>query len=713
MIGKVITADLQADISSIYDPTKTYISGNMAQKIIAGVPCIGAPLVSWQDVVTVSGETILRSIVGTGGRMYGVTTPTTGFARIVCGSFNSATGLWTYLGKIIVPVPYIVTTMASVHTLLDFRVDDTNTSNIQVFFTTRTTGTNATHNGGLFRVYKLDLTDFALSPQTIPFATESDQKGVYYHSDPTHLGVLNVTASGSTLAAAIGMGYKPATKELWVPNNSLTTTWQINRFDMSTAPAIVNSGSVNVTAASPCKVEWASSGLSNNDCVTPISGTLPTGLTLGATYFVRNVSGTDFEVSATFGGASINTTGSNGSAVWVRSFGITTTGWLAPTGNLQVVTGGTALLTGAVKYVNPISGHAANNGVECLLIGCSTLSVLCPISEITEGATNIPNLLSTNLLGGAGQTVTPTALNMTWSDQHDRLLFITNTSVIVAKKCINNVVEDQFGDINNTIFEGTLDPVLQFGMTAITGLDAENGWIHIVGSTVGQRGILSLNTGSDARLGVAKLITKVLDVSDIISHIGFATALNKSELTTGGKYYYRTNLTSDFSDTTTGWTLLDNSGIMSAISAAGVTHVQFMILPKYFDKLGSNPFQAIELFYAYIPLQWIDPDWIGWVGQTTQDNVSPAYTAYQLDKTLSAAIPMRFIAVDKVTKTIIAMADTDTDFAMFDKTSTGGVSWSAMTGANDYPLIKHTSGIRYKWGGAIPVDAVMTWMRKA
>jgi hypothetical protein len=73
---------------------------------------------------------------------------------------------------------------------------------------------------------------------------------------------------------------------------------------------------------------------------------------------------------------------------------------------------------------------------------------------------------------------------------------------------------------------------------------------------------------------------------------------------------------------------------------------------------------------------------------------------------------MRFMAIDKVTKVVIALADTDTDFASFDKTSNSGTSWSAMTGANDYPLTQFTSGVRYKWGGAVPSDVVISWMVK-
>jgi len=715
MIGKVITADLQTDISTVYDTNKTYIGGNVVQKILNSVPVLGAPLVKWHDVITVSGETILYSRAGSNGRMYGMTTFATGLARVICGTFNTTTGLWTYLGKVIVPAPNVPTTTQA---LRDFIVDDANTSNIQIIYSTVATGSNATQNGGVLRVYKLALTDFSLSPPTIPFGTADDSKAVYYEQDPANLGILNVAVSGSVLAAVIGHAYKQSTKECWVPNGVVATAsgWWVSKFDFNAVPTVIGASSITVTAASPAKVQWTSSGLSNNDVIRFTSGTLPTGLSLNTDYFVRNATGSDFEVSTTFNGTSINTTGSNGSANVVRSFGITTAGWTTTkTAGLPAQTGLTALLTGAIEFVQPVSGHAANNGVDCIFIGCSSGTLLFPTSEVTNGAATLPNILATNLLGTANEVTTPTATHMTWSELFDRYLYVTNVTRIVAKKCINNVIEDIFGIVNNSSIEAVSQTnlITQFGMAAITSIDANQGWVHIVGSTVGQRGILSLNTGASYKTGQSKIITKVLDVGDLLSYVGFASALQNTEKTSGAIYRYRTNLECDFSDTTTGWIDLSSTGLMNLLSATGVTQIQFELRFKMMDPLISNPAQVIELFFAYIPLQWIDPDWLGWVGQTSQDNVSPAYTAYQLDKNLSAAVAMRFIAVNKVTKTIIAMADTDTDFASFDKTSNAGLSWSAMTGANDYPLVKHTSGIRYKWGGAIPVDAVMTWVRKA
>jgi hypothetical protein len=68
---------------------------------------------------------------------------------------------------------------------------------------------------------------------------------------------------------------------------------------------------VSMTIASPCVVTWTAHGLTAN---TPIlfetTGALPTGLTAGTVYYVLAPMTDTFNVSATPGGAAINTTGS-------------------------------------------------------------------------------------------------------------------------------------------------------------------------------------------------------------------------------------------------------------------------------------------------------------------------------------------------------------------------------------------------------------------
>jgi hypothetical protein len=67
---------------------------------------------------------------------------------------------------------------------------------------------------------------------------------------------------------------------------------------------------VTITIASPGVVTWTAHGHSANEpIIITTSGALPTGLTAGTTYYVINPTTNTFQLSATSGGAAINTTG--------------------------------------------------------------------------------------------------------------------------------------------------------------------------------------------------------------------------------------------------------------------------------------------------------------------------------------------------------------------------------------------------------------------
>lgn len=76
------------------------------------------------------------------------------------------------------------------------------------------------------------------------------------------------------------------------------------------APA-ARTAPVTITNASPGVVTWTAHGLAvGSPVVFTTTGALPTGLTAGTTYYVRTVLTADtFTVSATQGGAAINTSG--------------------------------------------------------------------------------------------------------------------------------------------------------------------------------------------------------------------------------------------------------------------------------------------------------------------------------------------------------------------------------------------------------------------
>lgn len=72
-----------------------------------------------------------------------------------------------------------------------------------------------------------------------------------------------------------------------------------------------DTATITVTIASPGVVTWTGHTLSNGDIVVfTTTGALPTGITAGTSYYVVNAATNTFQISATSGGAAINTSGS-------------------------------------------------------------------------------------------------------------------------------------------------------------------------------------------------------------------------------------------------------------------------------------------------------------------------------------------------------------------------------------------------------------------
>lgn len=703
--SKAVTADLQADISATYDPTKTSIYGTVAQRMLSGVPVLAPPLVKWTDVIAASGETIIKSRHTSNNRIYGATATVAGAIKIVCGSFDTATGLWTYIGKINVQLP--LNPPAAVYTIRDWFIDDDNTSNIQIILQLIATGVNATHNSGIARVYKLALTDFTIAPPTISAGTTSDSKAVYFEQDPANLGILN-----TFLTAGIGMAVNKTTKDIWVPTGTLASaTWTVHKFNYSSVPTMTVGTSIVVTVGTPGVVNWTGHNLQNADAFVFTGGTLPTGLSLNTVYYARNVvAGVSFEVSLLITiASSVTTTGTPGSATICRASGITTGGMFThKTGAQPAVTGApVALLTGCVEYVTPQSGHAANNGTPCVFIGCATAGVLIPASEITNGATNFPNLSSTNLLGLTNQVVTPAATVTAWDNALDRFIYVTNTSKFVAKKCINNIIEDQFGVLNVDYLEGVsqTDLIVQFGAATVSSINIQDGWIHINSTTTGQRGIISLNSGSSYKLGQSHIITKVLETGKMYSYVGATLASELNESTGDIRISYRTNVQCDFSDDTTGWITLDSNGLMNTLNPAGVEQIQFKIQYKVFGE-NSNPAQAIDVFFAYIPLEQFSSNWVG-SGKHTTQNTLPSKTVFKQEKAYTTPVTLLLTAY-KSDGSIWLQKNTASDYLEFSKSNNDGLTVTPFASANDYYNTVN-SLVYYNWTTPPDEELNISW----
>lgn len=254
---KLLKANLLSNVTGTYDQTKTTIVGRVSQKTFGGSDYLGPPLSKFNDCFTDLGFAPLGPIFKTSNnRIFVPFFVVAGTIGIALYNHDPLTNVNTYVGQIRFNMPNLA---ATTHTIRGFKVIDTGTTNWKIYVST--TG-SVVYNGGNFLLNKIDLADFIASPPTFGFGNDNDQKAVYKIHD----------------------------------SNALYST------------------SVNITVAAPGKVQFTAHPYYVNDTVIFVHGTVPTGLALNTTYFVRNPTANDFELSLTSGGASITTTGSSGTA---------------------------------------------------------------------------------------------------------------------------------------------------------------------------------------------------------------------------------------------------------------------------------------------------------------------------------------------------------------------------------------------------------------
>lgn len=152
---------------------------------------------------------------------------------------------------------------------------------------------------------------------------------------------------------------------------------------------------VTITIASPGVVTWTGHGLAANAEISlTTTGALPTGLTANTKYYVRNPGTDTFELSATSGGASINTSGTQSGTHTAAGVGA----WnnINVFNNIGTVAlGGGSLAAGDVVYIR--SKDASGNDITITLssnttAGLAAATSAAPVTWIIDDGTVWPGV---------------------------------------------------------------------------------------------------------------------------------------------------------------------------------------------------------------------------------------------------------------------------------------------------------------------------------
>lgn len=660
---KWFKADLISNVVNSYDQTKTTIQGRVSSKVLYSQTSLGPPITKFIDVFSDTAQTPTGAIRLTdNNHLFVCGAPLSGNIPILLYDFNLSTGAFAYVGKINVTIP---NSAATTHTTKSIRIY--NDAGLTGWRIALTTIGSVVINGGTFIINKIDRSDFIPTGTTIPFATGSDLKAVYFTQDPSNIGV------GQLQTASLGSILNTANNRLYV-HNGVAATHQYYVYDLTVAPTYTTT-SVSVSVASPGVVSDAGHSYVANTPVVFTSGTLPTGLVVGTVYFVRNpVAGVSYELSATSGGVSINTTGlPSVGATLGRAFGTSSSNFLWKTGNLPAVAT-TLLSTDSEEYAVPVSSPINGgvlNGNSCAFFmtsGATTNMYLGLLSELTAGATTWPSLSSSNALGTVNQITTPTPTFATWSNTLDHAVYVTNTSKFVSKKLQNNNIISLTGELNTTYYEGFSFDTIPLGLASINAMTRRDGWVLVAGGTVGQRVIIASDFRSDSANDYSYIVTKVLNNPN--STLKFFSTWEPLWDQTGNiKLQYRT---SGFGSISGGWTTING---FSDLSSAVITsnQIQFKILFNMQSEGSSSPAQVNELLIAVDENNGISDYWE--FSDDWSDNTSPSRMAFRLKLAYSSSVPTLYFRAYDLSDALLVNHNTVTNSTKFEYSTDNGNTW--------------------------------------
>lgn len=655
---KAILAGLLDSVGNTYDQTRTTIQGRVTQKTINSQQVLGPPLNSFVDVTTDSGITAITSVLASpNGRIFTTSAEALGIVTISLHELNFQTGATVYVGRININMPDTAATTTAFRSLKAY---DVGTTGWKICLST--TG-SVLINGGTFIINNIDRADFIpVGSPTIPFATGTDQKAVYFVQDPSQIGVnqLQTLSMGSTLDLV--------NSKLYVHNGN-AATHQYYVYSLS-ASLIYVTRNVTIDAATDIVTD-AGHTFSEGGPVTFTSLTGGTPLTAGTVYFIRNVvPGVSYQLSATTGGAPINVT-VNGTGAIGRAFGTTGSAFLYKTGNLPALTG---VLLGTDSEDRATPQHTSNAGQDCVFFCTTTAMYMGRISELTSGATTWPSLITANMLGSVNQITTPTAQQCSWSNVLDKAIITTNGSIFIMKSMVNNSIDRVFGGIGNQYNEGVSGnntvPLQSQGL--IVGMDISSGYMAMIPtqSPAGQRGVIIADLRSDALFDYSYIVTKVLDTPSA-TYDFIATLDQLLEYTGSLSIDYRT---SGFGSISGGWAPISFS---EAINIASANQIQFKIR---FDTLGldtSIPAQLSEMILGLTSLNEISDNWEFSFDDSSNGN--PSRITFRLKKVYGGAIPNLFFRAYDTSNVLVASQDTATNPSFFEVSHDSGLNWAPVS----------------------------------
>ena len=449
--------------------------------------------------------------------------------------------------------------------------------------------------------------------------------------------------------------------------------------DTSIAPTY-STLTVDVASGTPAKIGLVGHGLTENEPVQFLAGTLPAAFVLNTTYFVRVVTANDFELSLTAGGASINALTTSTGVTLGKAFGYTNAQWLHQTSILPAITGTLLATTDVDAIATPVNAPLNGsllNGQKCAFFATSTNLYLGRLDELTAGATTWASLTTSNMLGLPSQIVTPVVVTASWSDSLDSAIVLigqaaTNAFRFMLKKVENNKLSALFGDCCMEFYETTTKEAYELRPALPYPSFANNaGWIFALSGAIGQRGVFASDVRSDSLFDHSYIVSKVLTLPQgaVIKSLDIEKELVK----TGGdvKVEYRL---SGFSSISGGWISTDPDHEISIIAG---TQVQFKLSFKTHTFDRTSHVQIAELLIGYEAAEELSDNWE--YSYDDSSSLIPTRVGFRLKQAYATSVPLTlsFRAYD-LSGVQLVDHDITNEASRFQYSTDGGATWLAL-----------------------------------
>jgi hypothetical protein len=736
---KAYLAGLNNSVQTSYaNNGKTTMVGRAFQKTINGQSVIGPALTQFIDVQTIVGFMPSYSYYNPTTNHLFLLGPVSATPTIALYNFNNLTGVYSYVGKVIVSLGNAA---ATTYTWAGFTVYE----NGGLIYPLISGSGSVAVNGGTYVAWGLSTSDFTVGGTTIYAASGSGQKAVYFLQDPAALGVGHVATTPWGNCLPQFSSSSAVNTKVWQFNGTLAAC-VLYSWDLGLTPAVAGTITSGVSAQTTAYAGTSPNayfimGVSNNgyagtngEQVVLINGTgnVPTAFTAWSAgtnqtdgtnvYFVRDlqqISGSwYFNLATTAGGAAVTPTSSTSSFTMMRAFGISSSLFNIKTGTLATTFAlGSILKVNTVGYCKPVSAPANTNlnGQDCLYMMTTTGLFMGKISDLTSLGTTWSSMIfaGIGITGTGTDIVTPSTVVGCYSGQNssydiDKFIYCTNTSSYVAKPYQSSIITAVFGGVTNTYYE-TLNPVtVQMGATAISSVNCMGGWFFACSSGVGQRGVVFGDIWSDNTFGNSGVISPVLSVQPGSSFKEIDTLEQLFDQTDSVAFWIRNGATSSdaaFSSGTlpvgfpstsgvvsNGWICIKTTSDLSSITIG--PYFQLCATYTIVSLLANTPAQLNDLKYVVVsPLDSSD-NWAGSVDNTTQNGASPAYTAFRLETAYATSVPTMYFKSYDDSGNLVASANTASNPTSFQYTTNNGTSWNAL---GTIPNTIGTTELRYVW----------------